>query len=240
MKVAAITVFSVFLLLCTIGCNGATGVQDGRQKILPTGEQFEHTVLTNIASALASTDGVARVYFDGPCNRATWGELLLPVMNVHIPSKEGGGLESVREMFRDVSDVVVSEDRPGIVIIKIGNVSGGILDTKLTLLLLNQDAQYNVNGGGNTIATIEKAEEFKAASAKLKVNAVAVFHDSLQQPPLESLPHLPPTFQNMTVDQVLDSIAKTFRGVVVYGECKGSNGDSLFDIEFKRFDVLTK
>jgi hypothetical protein len=52
--------------------------------------------------------------------------------------------------------------------------------------------------------------------------------------PREGLPHLPETIQNMTVDQALDVIARTFKGIVIYGECARSNGERSFWIDFAR------
>lgn len=234
MKIAETTVLLVFLLVCATGCYGAPSIQDNKQGALTINLQVqaEERVLTNLESALASSGKVARIYFRGACNKDDSGELLLPVMNIQIPAKAGSGLEAVREMFRDVSDVVVSEDRSGIVTIKIGDVSGAILDTKLPLLIFDQGAQYNPYGPGSAIAAIEKANEFKVALARLKVAKASVFYIIPQQPVLNTLPHLPPSIKNTTVDQALDSIAKTFQGVVTYGECKNSNGGSLIDIEF--------
>jgi hypothetical protein len=37
--------------------------------------------------------------------------------------------------------------------------------------------------------------------------------------PAEGLPHLPSTMTNVTMDKALDMVARTFRGVVIYGAC---------------------
>ncbi len=37
---------------------------------------------------------------------------------------------------------------------------------------------------------------------------------------------------NLTADEMLDSVATTFKGVVLYGECKQPNGSGLFKLDY--------
>lgn len=37
---------------------------------------------------------------------------------------------------------------------------------------------------------------------------------------------------NLTADELLDSVATTFKGVVLYGECKQPNGSGLFKLDY--------
>lgn len=43
---------------------------------------------------------------------------------------------------------------------------------------------------------------------------------------------LPSTMQNVTVDQELDSVAKTFKGIVAYGACKQSDGKDVYKLAY--------
>src|SRR3984957_5876809 len=47
--------------------------------------------------------------------------------------------------------------------------------------------------------------------------------------PADGLPHLPGVITNVTVDQALDLVAKTFRGIVLYEFCTPPNQ---FQIDF--------
>jgi hypothetical protein len=48
----------------------------------------------------------------------------------------------------------------------------------------------------------------------------------------EGAPHLPPLMTNVTVDDALDSVAQTFKGIVLYGACTQPDGKELFDINY--------
>jgi hypothetical protein len=46
--------------------------------------------------------------------------------------------------------------------------------------------------------------------------------------PAAGLPHLPDVITNLAVDQALDLVAKTFRGVVLYQYCKSAAEYAVF------------
>lgn len=234
MKMFCTAALVVLFLASVIGCSDLSDIQTNEQKNVASSEHTRAIVLENLKMALAPSGQAARIYFSGSCDKDEVGDLLFPVVNVQVPAEQGRGLESVQQMFQGDANVVVSEDRSGVIDIIIGNPSTEILNTRLSSLSFSQEAQYNPNGPGNAIASIEDTKEFKIASMTLKVNPIEVFYDSLQMPAVETLPHLPPLIKNITVDQALDSIAKVFRGVVVYGECKKSSDKRLIDIEFYR------
>jgi hypothetical protein len=48
-------------------------------------------------------------------------------------------------------------------------------------------------------------------------------------PPVENLPHLLTVLSNMTMDQALDEVAKTFHSIVLYGVCSHSR---LYELSF--------
>lgn len=233
MKISKIAVLFVFFLGLSIGCDGATSIRNRKQEVVNTNLEVESKVIMNLGLALASTGQVARIYFGGPCNMEPfWGNLLLPMLKVHTLTKTGGGLESVQEMFRDDPDVVISQDSVGVVRIWIGKLSTPVLDARLPLLRLDNEAQYNPGGA---IGAILRTSEAKAAMSRLKVQQAPTNFVGLEQQPLEGLSHLPPSIKNTTIQKALDSVARTFRGVVVYGECTSSLGEKLIDIYFVHF-----
>ena len=69
------------------------------------------------------------------------------------------------------------------------------------------------------IGAIESTKEVEAAMRKLQVRPVPAIGVQLLAEPAKGLPHFPPSMKNVTVEQALDSIAKTFKDVVVYGAC---------------------
>lgn len=227
----SIIIFSLFITGMT-GCSSEATNNTNKQEYAAAGERTREMILEDLQLAFGSSPRAARIYFSASCDLNEFGNLLFPVLDVESPVEHGHGLESIREIFRYDSNVVVSEGGSGIFKITIGKVSGRILDTEIPLLTLNQRAQYNPDGLDGAIPAIESTPEFKAASKKLKTSQVAFFYIGGVEPALETLPHLPGAINNVTVDQALDSVAKTFGGVVFYGECMKPNGESLIDIWF--------
>lgn len=52
----------------------------------------------------------------------------------------------------------------------------------------------------------------------------------IEAPPIEANPHLPPSMNDVTVEQALAIVAKTFGGVVSYEECRKPDGEGLIDV----------
>jgi hypothetical protein len=56
--------------------------------------------------------------------------------------------------------------------------------------------------------------------------------DVIVRGPSNGAPHLPKVMQNVTVDEALDSVARVFNGVVLYGTCKLPDGNELFRVDY--------
>jgi len=110
----------------------------------------------------------------------------------------------------------VTEGRTGIIRIRIGKAPDAFLQTKISLLTLKPMEQYNPT---LAVSAIESTGEVEAAMRRLGVRPVQAIGTQLIAEPAKGLPHLPSSMKNVTVDQALDSIAKTFKDVVVYGAC---------------------
>lgn len=222
---------------------GATASPDARSAQSRQGQsrgervRAEKTVIRDLQLALAHTGKGARIDFHAACSQENESRVLFPAIAVQPLQSGEPGLEAVRKMFRGDKDVTVTETRMGTVTVTIGKVSGEILRTEIPLLRLNQSARYNPGGPGGAIDTIESAAVVKAAAHELGIHQEPYFYIGLMEPALKTLPHLPPQMTNLTMDQALDSIANTFPGVVVYGECTRPDGGVLIDINFDWFET---
>lgn len=227
MKISAVC---IVLLASTTGCLGATTI--GAKKDVASRESMDAAAafFKALNSALSSSGEVARVSYHEECLFDDFGYMVPPKIEIHAPAKDHKGLQAVQEMVRGDPNIKVSEDS-GIVRISIGDVSKEFLSTRFHSVKFNQVAQFNPRDVG-AVDAVEDAPDVKDAMARLKVTQVGVYIDHLVEPPLESLPHLPPTISDMTVNQAYDLIAKTFHGVVLYGECTNAEGQKLIDIEF--------
>jgi hypothetical protein len=227
MKLAG-AVLAVLLLGGSIRCMGQADTQTASQRA-------ENEVIKYLQTALRPTGKAARIYFHGTCNAGGTNGLRFPEIDVQPPAESETGLDAVRAIFRNDKGVMVTESRSGVIRISIGDVFTQILNARLPSLRLNQPARYNPDGPGGAIDTIEQAAAVKTAMRKLGVSQGPVFYIGLREPAIRTRPHLPRSMKNVTVDQALDSVAKTFPGVVVYSECTQPGGGRLIDIKFDWF-----
>ncbi len=231
MKTAGTMLLFVYMLANVTVCLGASSTQD--DDLTDVASQSQYAVLTNLGLALISTGKAARVYYHGTCGKDGEYNMQFPSVKVHSPTKGKQGIAAVQDMFSEDPTVVVSEDPSGIVRVRIGDVATQLLDTEVHSLVFSQLAQYNPIAPAGAVDTVERAPEVKAVMAKLKLDQLSDPTDTIEQQPLDTAPHLPPTMNDVTVEQAFDAIAKTFGGILVYGECKRHNGESLMDIDYQ-------
>jgi hypothetical protein len=150
-----------------------------------------------------------------------------PFFPLQPPSPDKTGAAAVREIFKNVENVTISEEPPGIIRIWIGKVPTEILRTRISLLTLDRQAQYDPS---SAIMAIGSTKEVEAAKTSLGLSE-APLCNGLVALAENGLPCLPASMKNITVDQALDMIAKTWGGPVVFGVCSSptdSTGRKLF------------
>jgi hypothetical protein len=114
--------------------------------------------------------------------------------------------------------------------ITIGTVSTAILQTRLDVLTLNSSSQYDPLAA---IVAIQNAPKVYEAEKSLDVATPPGVTSILQAAvPSRKAPHLPSMMQNITVDAALDSVARTFKGIVTYGICKQSDRRGWFYLDY--------
>lgn len=215
----------VIILLCALTC--------GSQRVdaSPSDQGAAHTrnkleVLKFLWPVLKSFRKVGRIYYSARCNPSADLPVPFPQVGVQPPSKNETGLSAVQTIFRNATDVKVTEDKKGIIDIRIGRSRNTLLATEIHYLHFTPLEQYNRN---MAIGAIEKAPEVQAALRGLGARFPAIVYSELIVQPEEGLPHLSPSMADVTVDQALDSVAKAFGGIVLFGSCEPPR---LFTIEF--------
>jgi hypothetical protein len=76
---------------------------------------------------------------------------------------------------------------------------------------------------------MENAPEVQSAMRELNIRIPARPLSIGIAQPADGLPHLPSVITNVTMDQALDLVAKTFRGIVLYEFCSPPDQ---FEIDF--------
>ncbi|MBV9008408.1 MAG: hypothetical protein JO354_04465 [Verrucomicrobia bacterium] len=193
-------------------------------------ERQENAVLQSLREVAWASHKPIQLYYCADCT-ATKGSMVdysVPFPSITPAHSEGQtGVSAVQQMFKNAPHVSIAEDSGGIIKIHVGKVAEEVLETKLSVLAFDRDQQYDPN---LAIAAIENTREMNAAMTSLGMASVPIL-GGLVAPRGRNLPHLPGSLRSVTVDQVLDLIAKTWGGPVVYGACDaatGKNGAKLF------------
>ena len=128
-------------------------------------------VLRYLWPVLSSAGKTGRVYYRAVCPPdLRYYPLRFPQIDVQPPSEIGTDLAIVQSIFRRDHDVAVTEDKNGIVRVRIGEVPDTVLRTRISTLSFNWDTQYNVL---TAISAIESAPEVQSAMRTLKVSSTA-------------------------------------------------------------------
>jgi len=199
----------------------------------------EDVVLGSLRPVLRSSGYAGRIYFGGQCAAVGSGGgnefVYFPATEVHQPT--GSGVKEIESIFRDNGSVTVSKESDKVVSIRIGQPSTTILQTRVPNFRTASLAQYNASGA---IGSLLDTPEVTAEMARRRLRVPLTLYNMLVAQPAEGLPHMPNILRDMTADQILDSVAVTFQGVVVYGICPEHSGRKMFSIYFTGLEPSRK
>jgi len=190
------------------------------------GDGNRDAILKYLLPTLKMYGKVGRIYYQSKCQSDNDYPIPFPLTKVKSPSESKTGLIAVREIFQKDKNVKVTEDRPGIISIYIGKPSSKILGTRISYLIFEPIAQYNFSFAFNAI---ENNKEVRATMVKYGFTVPSIVSNAAIVQPTEGLLHLPSSIENVSMDQALDLVARTFKGTVIYGACSEPN---LYSIDF--------
>jgi len=224
-----IIVFSIASSIVCVAGQNLPGVP-GRS-VAERRHRQEETVMGYLRDVAWSSRKAIRLYYRADCqpmkDSVVDYSVPFPFFPLQAPSPDKTGVEAVREIFKNAQDVRIAEEPRGIIRIWIGKVPTEILRTRISLLTLDRQAQYDPSFA---IGAIESTKELEATETSLGVREVPNV-GGLVAPAENGLPSLPASLKNLTVDEALDMIAKTWGGPVVFGACTAptdSKGRKLF------------
>ena len=208
------------ILLAFVLCWVQTAAAGSPTAIASPGQRNDYlgAVQKYLWPVLASAGKTGRVYYEAICPPTEEYPLAFPRMELRPPLTNATDLAAVRSIFREEKGILVAEDPVGVIRVRIGKVPDAILRTRISTLSLNPIEQYN---SYSAILAIENAPEVRSAMEKLHlvvpvrpINMPVVW-------PADGLPHLPPELSNVTMDQALDMVARTWGSILFYGACTG-------------------
>ena len=189
--------------------------------------QNENLLLQAIWTALRDRGAYGRIYYQTECSHEPWEGLPFNRIKTVRPSKGSTGIAGLREMFASNRSVKAVRDPSGMIRITIGDVSPAILQTKIRRVALSGVERYDA---ASAIDAIQETPEIKAAQRKFHMGPPEMISNGGPPLPEEESPHLPRSLHDVTFDQALDIVARTFGGFVFYGECKDAAGTHLYHV----------
>lgn len=225
MNISRLLPLGITLLACQF-VSGQELPKD-RTDLLNLAVRNQDMLLRDLGPVLKATGGVGRLYVHSKCLGVSEDLLFFPRIAVKSGTKGEAGLASIRDVLARNKDVTVAERRPGLIGIWIGGVSNDLLRTRIHVLRLEDLQRYNSQ---DAIVAIISTREVQRKMRELRMEVSAsVVHYPLSYPD-PKLPHLPASITNLTMDEALDQVARTFGGVVIYEECAGQNASRLFSV----------
>jgi hypothetical protein len=211
------------LIYGSLGSQDALGADIRLQFHAGNSVQVSEAKVLDVVLPLGSRGG-GRFYYLADC---TSGDepVGFPVMSVRPPPATASAPDALRYAFQGNDDLKVSEER-GLFRLTVGPPPIAILSARISRLRLSGYARTDPN---LAIEALENADEVRSAADQLHVAEPATFIDH-QVLTGKRRPRLPSELRNVTLEEALDQVARTFRGVVFYGACAQP---ALFDITFQ-------
>jgi hypothetical protein len=175
---------------------------------------------------LKTAGGAGRLYVHSRCVGASKDVLLFPRIAVKAQAKGKTGVAAIRDALSD-KGVIVTERRPGLIGVWVGDVSNDLLRTRIHVIKLKPMERYSYQ---DAIAAIIGTKEVQAKMRELHMEiSPRVIHYPVSYPDAK-LPHLSASMTDLTMDEALDQVAEVFRGLLIYEVCEGQNSRRLFSI----------
>jgi hypothetical protein len=192
-------------------------------------ERYEETLLGHLRPALLAAKKACRLYYVVTCKDPDHDfPVPFPDVRTQAPLNDRPGLEAVREIFKYDERVRVSEDRNGMIKVRVGDVPPAILQAKIPLLKLSPLQQYNPI---SAVYALTEAKPVQAAMRKLGLKEAASVFSIATNLPAKPAPHLPAVIKDVSLDQLLDRVARTFGVIVIFGQCTDSTGAGFIRID---------
>lgn len=208
---------------CLIGCVGPSCAAVHKNN-LPDKQYIssEHELVGVSLETFRTDSSGARVYFESSCKSArkpnllTLGSLPLPKIGIRSVPETQPPLIMAKQTFLGNGGVSAHINGSGLVVVEIGKVNKGVLETKLNSIQLNATQRYNPQLAIDKILNLATVQ---AAENRLELFLLPRPMDLQIVSPAPGLPHLPAQIRSMTLDKALDMVASTFHGVVIFGVC---------------------
>ena len=149
-------------------------------------------------------------------------------------------LSGLRELFADDSAMQIRQDPSGLIRMNEVGVPKDILNIRISHISFESDGQnalYNPNDALRAILQTSEVATFIRSHAIRSPNAMEAVTGSTGRWPAQ-WPHISGSLNNVTMEQALDHVLKTFPGIWLYEDCP--KADKRNRVAYFRFFFLRK
>jgi hypothetical protein len=166
-----------------------------------------------------------RVLYQAACERGGIDAIPFPRVESSRQSNGNDTLSLLPHILKSKQRITVSKADSGVPRISVGNPSASILATKLARISLTPNEQYDPN---SAIYAVEGSPEIRDAEKRLGLSMPQLVLLGSIRPIEPGKPRLPKHLANITLDDLLDLVVRTFGGVIFYGECADPSNAHLY------------
>jgi hypothetical protein len=201
----------------------ALGVKSGRK---------DFAARSTMAEVLARTPFSGSLEYSGECDMSQ--ELpVLPKVRAPLEGQNNSALMMLREVFADDHKMQVTQETGGAIRMVEGGVPKGLLDVTIRKLSFN-DVYDPMSAEAMIISAPEVQTFMKAHDIERDGGRFRRGVRGLRQGPEPGLPHISEALDNVTVQQALDRLLKTFPGFWVYQNCLSETGGRVVAFDYLR------
>ncbi|HWY59397.1 MAG TPA: hypothetical protein VNZ03_33340 [Terriglobales bacterium] len=186
-----------------------------------------------MADVLGKTPFSGSLEYSGDCDEKSQELPVLPTVRVPLKDRDSSALVMLREMFADDHKMQVTQETGGTIRMVESDVPKELLDVTIRGLSFN-----NIYDPITAEAMIMSAPEVQGF---LKAHGIERGSDrfrlgvrGLRQGSEPGLPHTSGDLDNVSVEQALDRLLKTFPGLWVYQNCRTETGGRVVAFDYLR------
>jgi len=221
--VCRISILWLGALITTACLCHAQGVKSGRK---------DFAARSTMAEVLAKTPFSGSLEYSGDCDMSQ--ELpVLPTVRAPLKDRDSSALVTLREIFADDHKMQVKQETGGTIRMVESGVPQELLDVTIRKLSFN-DVYDPMSAEAMIISAPEVQVFMKAHGIERGSDRFRRGVRGFRQGPEPGLPHISEDLDNVTVQQALDHLLKTFPGFWVYQNCLSETGGRVVAFDYLR------
>jgi hypothetical protein len=211
-------------LIATACLCHAQGVKSGRK---------DFAARSTMADVLEKTPFSGSLEYSGDCDDKSQELPVLPAIRVPPGDRDSSALVILREIFADDHKMQVTQETGGTSRMVESGVPQGLLDVTIRKLCFN-DIYDPISAEAMIISAPEVQAFMKAHGIERGSDRFRRAVPGFRQGPEPGLPHISGDLDNVTVEQALDHLLKTFPGLWVYQNCLSETGGRVVAFDYLR------